>query len=34
VAEGIETEGERACVVELRCDVLQGYLLGVPTLMP
>jgi len=34
VAEGVETEGERACVVELGCDLLQGYLLGRPELIP
>jgi EAL domain-containing protein (putative c-di-GMP-specific phosphodiesterase class I) len=30
VAEGIETESERATVVELGCDLLQGHLLGRP----
>lgn len=30
VAEGIETEGERAAAVEAGCDLLQGYLLGRP----
>jgi EAL domain-containing protein (putative c-di-GMP-specific phosphodiesterase class I) len=30
VAEGIETEAERACVVELGCDLLQGFLLSEP----
>ncbi len=39
VAEGIETEDERRVVVELGCDLLQGYLLGrpikgVPSLVP
>lgn len=33
VAEGIETEGERSCMVDLGCDLLQGFLLGRPTLM-
>jgi EAL domain-containing protein (putative c-di-GMP-specific phosphodiesterase class I) len=30
VAEGIETEAERDVVVELGCDLLQGFLLGRP----
>jgi EAL domain-containing protein (putative c-di-GMP-specific phosphodiesterase class I) len=30
VAEGIETEEERAAVVEAGCDLLQGYLIGRP----
>jgi len=30
VAEGIETEAERATLVELGCDLLQGFLLGRP----
>jgi len=30
VAEGIETEGERAAVVELGCDLLQGYYFARP----
>ncbi|HEY4118655.1 MAG TPA: EAL domain-containing protein [Byssovorax sp.] len=30
VAEGIETAGERDCVVDLGCDLLQGYLLARP----
>ncbi len=30
VATGIETEAERACVLELGCDLLQGYALGRP----
>ena len=39
VAEGIETEDERRVVVELGCDLLQGYLLGrpfkgIPSLLP
>lgn len=31
VAEGIETEAERATVVGLGCDLLQGFFLGRPT---
>jgi EAL domain-containing protein (putative c-di-GMP-specific phosphodiesterase class I) len=31
VAEGVETEAERATVVGLGCDLLQGFLLGRPT---
>ena len=31
VAEGIETEAERDALVELDCDLLQGFLLGRPT---
>jgi EAL domain-containing protein (putative c-di-GMP-specific phosphodiesterase class I)/CheY-like chemotaxis protein len=30
VAEGVETEGERDTLVELGCDLLQGYLFAVP----
>ena len=30
VAEGVETEAQRAFLNECRCDVLQGYLLGHP----
>jgi EAL domain-containing protein (putative c-di-GMP-specific phosphodiesterase class I) len=30
VAEGIEKEGERRVLVELGCDLLQGYLFGRP----
>jgi EAL domain-containing protein (putative c-di-GMP-specific phosphodiesterase class I) len=30
VAEGIETEAERDTLVELKCDLLQGFLLGRP----
>jgi EAL domain-containing protein (putative c-di-GMP-specific phosphodiesterase class I)/CheY-like chemotaxis protein len=30
VAEGIETEAERATLVELGCDLLQGFLIGAP----
>jgi EAL domain-containing protein (putative c-di-GMP-specific phosphodiesterase class I) len=30
VAEGIEIEAERDVVVELGCDLLQGFLLGRP----
>jgi EAL domain-containing protein (putative c-di-GMP-specific phosphodiesterase class I) len=32
VAEGVETAAERDCVVELGCDLLQGYLHGKPGL--
>ncbi|MEZ4405523.1 MAG: EAL domain-containing protein [Polyangiales bacterium] len=31
VAEGVETEAERATVVELGCDLLQGYLFAKPS---
>ena len=31
VAEGVETEAQRARLVELGCDRAQGYLLGRPT---
>jgi EAL domain-containing protein (putative c-di-GMP-specific phosphodiesterase class I) len=34
VAEGIETVPERDAVVELGCDLLQGYLLGRPARLP
>jgi EAL domain-containing protein (putative c-di-GMP-specific phosphodiesterase class I) len=34
VAEGIETEAERATVVELGCDLLQGFLIGPPLPCP
>jgi len=34
VAEGIETEKELACMVELGCEYLQGYLLGRPAAEP
>jgi EAL domain-containing protein (putative c-di-GMP-specific phosphodiesterase class I) len=34
VAEGIETNAERDAVVELGCDLLQGYLLGRPAKIP
>jgi EAL domain-containing protein (putative c-di-GMP-specific phosphodiesterase class I) len=34
VAEGIETEPERAAVVDHGCDLLQGYLLGRPAALP
>jgi len=30
VAEGIETNEELACMLELGCEYLQGYLLGRP----
>ena len=30
VAEGIETVQERDCLLELGCDLLQGYLLARP----
>jgi EAL domain-containing protein (putative c-di-GMP-specific phosphodiesterase class I)/CheY-like chemotaxis protein len=30
VAEGVETEAERDALVDLRCDLLQGYLFGRP----
>jgi EAL domain-containing protein (putative c-di-GMP-specific phosphodiesterase class I) len=30
VAEGIETEAEKATLVELGCDLLQGFLIGTP----
>jgi EAL domain-containing protein (putative c-di-GMP-specific phosphodiesterase class I) len=33
VAEGIETEGERAAAIDAGCDLLQGYLLGRPARM-
>lgn len=31
IAEGIETEAERAAICESGCDLLQGYLIGRPT---
>jgi EAL domain-containing protein (putative c-di-GMP-specific phosphodiesterase class I)/ActR/RegA family two-component response regulator len=34
VAEGIETERERAAVVDHGCDLLQGFLLGRPAALP
>ena len=34
VAEGIETEDELACMIELGCEYLQGYLLGRPEAEP
>ena len=30
VAEGIETEAEKATLIELGCDLLQGFLIGAP----
>jgi EAL domain-containing protein (putative c-di-GMP-specific phosphodiesterase class I)/ActR/RegA family two-component response regulator len=30
IGEGVETDGERDCLEELGCDLLQGYLLGRP----
>ena len=30
LAEGIETEAERAALAEARCDLLQGFLIGRP----
>jgi EAL domain-containing protein (putative c-di-GMP-specific phosphodiesterase class I) len=30
IAEGVETPEERAMLVELGCDLLQGYLFGRP----
>lgn len=30
VGEGVETADERACLISLGCDLLQGYLLGKP----
>ena len=34
VAEGVETSAERDAVVELGCDLLQGYLIGRPAPFP
>jgi EAL domain-containing protein (putative c-di-GMP-specific phosphodiesterase class I)/CheY-like chemotaxis protein len=31
VAEGVETEGERDMLVDLGCDLLQGYLFAIPS---
>lgn len=31
VGEGVESESERNCLVELGCDLLQGYLFGRPS---
>jgi len=31
IAEGVETQIERDCVVDLGCDMLQGFLLGRPS---
>jgi len=30
VAEGVETEDERACLIDLGCDLLQGYYFARP----
>lgn len=30
VAEGIETDAERAAIIDLGCDLLQGFLIGRP----
>jgi EAL domain-containing protein (putative c-di-GMP-specific phosphodiesterase class I) len=32
VAEGVETEAQRHCLVEMQCDLLQGYLYSRPCL--
>jgi EAL domain-containing protein (putative c-di-GMP-specific phosphodiesterase class I) len=34
VAEGIETPCERDAVVDLGCELLQGYLIGRPAALP
>jgi EAL domain-containing protein (putative c-di-GMP-specific phosphodiesterase class I) len=34
VAEGVETPGERDVLVDLGCDLLQGYLFGRPAPLP
>jgi EAL domain-containing protein (putative c-di-GMP-specific phosphodiesterase class I) len=34
VAEGIETAAERSTVVDLGCELLQGYLIGRPARLP
>ena len=34
VAEGIETEAEKATLVDLGCDLLQGFLIGLPAALP
>jgi EAL domain-containing protein (putative c-di-GMP-specific phosphodiesterase class I) len=34
VAEGIETTSDRDAVIELGCDLLQGFLLGRPAAQP
>jgi EAL domain-containing protein (putative c-di-GMP-specific phosphodiesterase class I)/CheY-like chemotaxis protein len=34
VAEGVETTAEQAAVIELGCDLIQGYLLGRPAPFP
>jgi EAL domain-containing protein (putative c-di-GMP-specific phosphodiesterase class I)/CheY-like chemotaxis protein len=34
VAEGVETEAERSVLVELGCDLLQGFLVGLPAPRP
>jgi diguanylate cyclase (GGDEF)-like protein/PAS domain S-box-containing protein len=34
VAEGVETEAQRRCLMETQCDLLQGYLYSRPCLAP
>lgn len=34
VAEGVETETQRAALAEMKCDFLQGYLLSQPLPVP
>jgi EAL domain-containing protein (putative c-di-GMP-specific phosphodiesterase class I) len=34
VAEGVETAAEHDAVVELGCDLIQGYLIGRPGPLP
>jgi len=34
VAEGVETEGECTAAIDAGCDLLQGYLIGRPALLP
>jgi EAL domain-containing protein (putative c-di-GMP-specific phosphodiesterase class I) len=31
VGEGVETKDENDCIVDLGCDLVQGYLLGRPS---
>jgi EAL domain-containing protein (putative c-di-GMP-specific phosphodiesterase class I) len=31
VGEGVETRDERECLMNLGCDLLQGYLIGRPS---